>query len=87
MDCSVLESSGERSGNCDIDVDECASLPCTHESSCTDSTTSSSDSGTISIDAFSCACISGFANGVCVYDFIDEVVSDRATCILPCSAL
>ena len=55
-------------GHCDIDVDECASNPCTHGASCTDSSIDS----TISIDEYVCTCLPGFANGMCHYLFVLE---------------
>ena len=80
--CRVLDSrqNGAFSGNCDIDVDECASSPCQNGASCTESAyvydaTGSGDGGDIlfqehSFHAYSCSCAPGFANGVCEYDFI-----------------
>ena len=82
-ECAVFESSGVATGNCDLDVDECASNPCRHGSFCSESTTNSSDTAPISVDSFSCACLAGFANGVCIYDFIDEVVSAHRPVVLP----
>ena len=69
--CDVQESSASgtdpsRSGNCDIDVNECASSPCQNGAACSDSTVDTS----ISIDAYQCTCVAGFANGVCDYDNI-----------------
>ena len=55
-------------GNCDIDVDECLSAPCSHGSTCTDS----SDNAAISYHKFSCSCAPGFAGGMCFYDYIPE---------------
>ena len=61
-------------GNCDIDVDECASTPCEHQAECLDSMTSAA----VPQHAFSCTCQPGFANGLCEYDFIAEVAADCA---------
>ena len=51
--------------NC-TDIDECASSPCQHNGTCTESST---DSG-ISIGNYRCTCAAGFANGVCADGFI-----------------
>ena len=59
-------------GNCDIDVNECASNPCQNGATCAESSTDSS----ISIDAYRCTCVAGFANGVCEYDFISEYATE-----------
>eukprot|EP01048_Picozoa_sp_COSAG05_P021220 COSAG05_NODE_3838_length_1811_cov_3.217290_2_plen_303_part_01 len=69
-ECSIMESdiSVALGGNCDIDVDECASNPCTNGATCTDST----DNLNISFHTYRCICVQGFANGVCEYDFISE---------------
>ena len=53
-------------GHCNIDVDECASNPCQNEADCSDSSTNSD----ISFDAFSCACVAGYANGLCAFGAI-----------------
>ena len=75
--CSVLESDDNPSdptlsGNCDVDVNECASNPCQNGATCAESVTASS----VSIDAYQCTCVAGFANGVCEYDFIDEYATE-----------
>ena len=69
-ECNVRESSCDalNGGNCDVDVDECASDPCQNDATCTDST----DDRSISFHAYRCTCKDGFANGVCEYDFITE---------------
>ena len=69
-ECTVLESSSagdSLSGNCDIDVDECASTPCVNSATCSDSTDSA-----VSINSYRCTCGAGYASGICDYDFIDE---------------
>ena len=46
-ECSVMESGASLSvggGNCEIDVDECASSPCENNATCTDSVSESSSS-------------------------------------------
>jgi hypothetical protein len=58
----------DRGGNCDIDVDECASSPCANGATCTESAVESA----VSFHAYQCTCVAGFANGVCEYDFIAE---------------
>ena len=66
--CNVMESSGKTSGNCDIDVDECASSPCKNNATCTDSTKKPA----VSTDMYQCACTAGYANGVCAYSYIRQ---------------
>jgi Notch-like protein len=81
-ECTVQESNGpdgtglitphlagaeERlAGNCDLDVDECDSSPCQNGATCTESSVEAS----VSVNAYQCTCVAGFANGVCEYDFI-----------------
>ena len=63
------------SGNCDIDVIECASSPCQNGAECTESSVESS----VSFHAYRCTCVAGFANGVCGYpDFISEYATECA---------
>ena len=57
--CSVLESSGVASGNCDVDVDECASKPCLHNAQCINSGIT---------NMYTCKCVAGYANPICEYD-------------------
>ena len=73
-ECSISEStqSSTLSGNCDLDVDECASAPCMNGAACADSTADD----TISFHAYQCTCVDGFANGVCGYDFIAEYTDE-----------
>jgi hypothetical protein len=68
--CSVQESDdGVYSGNCDVDVDECASYPCVNGATCTDSSGAGSGVGN---HAYRCNCIAGFANGLCAFAQISE---------------
>ena len=60
------------SGNCGLDVFECASSPCQNGGTCTDSMVVSS----VSLPASLCTCVAGFANGVCEYDFISEYTAE-----------
>ena len=57
---SELESDS-LGGNCDIDVDECASEPCKNDADCTDSAVDSD----VSFHTYRCSCVAGFANGLC----------------------
>ena len=59
-------------GHCDIDINECVSRPCAHGAACTDSRSRTWSNRSIPYDAYSCACMEGFADGVCAYDFISE---------------
>ena len=62
-------------GHCDIDIDECVSLPCKH-GACSDSHTHTWKQTKISFDAFSCACMAGWSNGVCAYNFIRQYTQE-----------
>ena len=62
-------------GHCDIDINECISLPCENGAVCRDSTTNSADVG---MDEFQCVCAPGFAAGVCEYDFLASYADDCA---------
>ena len=55
--CAVLESTASinLSGNCDMDVDECASQPCQNSGACIEE----------SVDAYRCTCADGFAGDNC----------------------
>ena len=73
-ECSVTESTeSELDGNCDIDVDECLSNPCLNGATCTESLSIA----TISADAFQCACVLGFADGICAWNYNPE---DESRC-------
>ena len=52
-------------GNCDVDVDECVSSPCSNGATCSESSTEAA----VSLHAHQCTCVAGFANGWCEYDF------------------
>ena len=57
--CSVQEG-----GNCDIDVDECASKPCQNGAKCTHS-----------VNNYTCACVAGFSSGslaACEQEVVDD---------------
>jgi Notch-like protein len=73
-ECTVAESTinNEFGGNCDLDVDECVSAPCTNEAACKES----SSEPTVSAGAYRCACAAGFANGACDYAYISEYEAD-----------
>ena len=60
------------SGNCDVDIDECASHPCKNGAACSDSTSAGTGLERISIHAYRCTCVAGYANGVCAYKYITE---------------
>merc|ERR1711871_1819961 len=68
--CSVAESTdmAALAGNCDIDVNECDSNPCTNNATCLESSSETD----ISIAAYQCTCIAGFANGMCDYEYLEE---------------
>merc|ERR1711865_1081214 len=71
--CTVFESDDSKtlSGNCDVDVNECASKPCKNGATCSQSTTESK----VSIDTYQCTCKPGYSNGWCEYDYISEVTA------------
>ena len=62
------ESNVTFSGDCDIDVDECASDPCQNRAICGESTVDPS----VSVAAYQCRCATGFASGICDYHFTAE---------------
>ena len=70
VNCTVFESdsSSTLSGNCDVDVNECASSPCKNGATCSESTTESK----VSIHTYQCTCKPGYSNGWCEYDYISE---------------
>ena len=68
-ECSVMESDdGLMSGNCDMDVNECASEPCQNGAVCMES----SVNGSVTVHSHTCLCQSGFMNGTCAYDLSDR---------------
>ena len=76
-ECAVTESTSnaDLGGNCDIDMDECASSPCQNEGGCT------TDIETP--DSYNCSCAAGFVGENCAVD-VDECVPslclNDATC-------
>ena len=84
-ECTVFESSANASfgGNCDVDVDECASSPCSNGATCSESegmgtvtigswTSDAEFFDIVPVHTYRCTCVAGFANGVCECDFISE---------------
>ena len=74
-------------GTCSIDVDECASSPCSNGATCSESegmgtmTTGSWTSDAeffdiVPVHTYRCTCVAGVANGVCGYDFIWEYIDE-----------
>ena len=59
VECNVMESTMHAgfSGNCDVDVDECTSRPCTNGGTCTESNVNSA----VTYNAYQCECRAGFA--------------------------
>merc|ERR1712159_454019 len=55
-------------GNCNIDVDECASSPCQNDAACSDS----HDDSSIPYHTYRCTCHEGYTSGDCDYDNIGE---------------
>ena len=87
--CTVFESSANASlgGNCDVDVDECASSPCSNGATCSESegmgtvtigswTSDAEFFDIVPVHTYRCTCVAGFANGVREYDFIWEYVDE-----------
>ena len=67
--------SNTNGGNCGQDVNECLSNPCQNGALCSDSTSLMEDERLqmiipIPYDTYGCACLPGYANGLCEYDFI-----------------
>ena len=74
-ECSVLESGQSLmagGGNCEIDVDECASSPCANNATCVDSTTDAS----VEAHDYRCICNPGFADGWCGYVSLREYTQE-----------
>ena len=84
VECSVIESTATESlaGNCDIDVDECASAPCQNGALCADSTTNTS----VAVGAYRCSCVDGFASGSCEYWPIVEAYAAACAILLSTDA-
>jgi hypothetical protein len=76
----ATECAVDLGGRCDIDINECVSNPCANGAACSDSSDGLTWSGDTEIpaDAFSCACIVGFSNGLCTYEYTD-VYRDECT--------
>ena len=88
-ECTVFESSANASlgGNCDVDVDECASSPCSNGATCSESegmgtvtigswTSDAEFFDIVPVHTYRCTCVAGVANGVCEYDFIWEYIDE-----------
>ena len=59
-ECTVDHSAASSlTGNCDIDVDECSSIPCANSGACTESSSAESPDFQVVVDAFSCDCVAG----------------------------
>eukprot|EP01048_Picozoa_sp_COSAG05_P026978 COSAG05_NODE_7642_length_785_cov_2.740525_1_plen_248_part_10 len=64
--CNVTHSRQSlRSGNCNVDVNECLSSPCRNQAKCTESATNAN----ISIHAYRCSCKHGYTGGYCSYKY------------------
>lgn len=80
-------ASGFSGSNCAADIDECTSYPCQNGATCVDS---SSQPGSVAVDAYYCECNAGFNGTLC-----DEMLcacssqpcQNGATCSDSCSAL
>ena len=59
-ECSVQDSSGGLGGNCDIDVDECASGMCVNNATCEDS----NDDLSIIPHLYLCTCVDGYEHSI-----------------------
>ena len=61
-------------GNCNIDTDECLSGPCVNRAECSDSRDTLYDPvnnpNGVSLGAYRCTCIFGYAGGWCDYDYL-----------------
>eukprot|EP01050_Picozoa_sp_SAG11_P008191 SAG11_NODE_709_length_7645_cov_51.686059_2_plen_1938_part_01 len=66
----------ETGGHCDVDINECVSAPCQNGAGCTDSRETTFTGLPVSFDSYSCACVDGWANGICAYNFISEYASE-----------
>jgi hypothetical protein len=78
--CTVMESSDNYSstGNCDVDVDECASHPCINGGSCTNA------QDLRFIDVFRCMCHAGWTGERCEVDAnecLSNPCASNATCV------
>ena len=71
-DLNEAECNMTEGGNCDVDVDECASSPCVNGATCTESSVDAS----VSFWTYRCTCAPGYASGQCEYDFISEYTAE-----------
>ena len=72
LDLNEAECNMTEGGNCDVDVDECASSPCVNGATCTESSVDAS----VSFWTYRCTCAPGYASGQCEYDFISEYTAE-----------
>lgn len=91
VQCSVMESSSNQqmTGNCDIDIDECVSSPCTNGAACDallqGANRTDSFPAAVGVETYRCTCLPGFVNGVCEYGVLgssyqSQCASLDATC-------
>ena len=64
-----------QTGNCDVDVDECASSPCANNASCY-------VTGNVPVDAYACNCTVGYISGMC-----DEDILGRPKLVHDCNTM
>jgi len=57
-------------GNCDSDINECASTPCMNGATCDESTSSTA----LAADKYTCTCAGGYSGNLCQTD-VDECAS------------
>ena len=74
-ECTIAEStSAQYAGNCDINIDECASTPCMNGARCLDP----------GVDSFICHCVPGYDGYVCAIDVAEcasEPCLNGGTCL------
>ena len=66
---------GWTDATCDMDYDECVSMPCEHGSECTDSNDDPVNGTYVAVDAFRCDCVPGYSGVHCEHD-VDECLSE-----------
>ena len=76
LDIEGCSADSDDGGNCDVDINECASLQCENGAACYDS----NDDATVPNDAYGCACVLGYAGGMCPDGFVDVLPVYRADC-------